>query len=39
MLWPQAVTQVQEPLALESVMSAWPAVLSWWQVVHSPPQL
>jgi len=28
MFWPQAVVQVQEPSDVESVMSAWPVVLS-----------
>ena len=36
--WPQAVTQVQDPSDLESVMSAKLAVLSWWQVVQRLPQ-
>ena len=37
MLWPQVVVQVQDPSGCESVMSVCPAVLSWWQVVHSAP--
>ena len=39
MLWPQAVIHLQDPSDLDSVMSTCPAVLSWWQVVHRPPQL
>ena len=37
--WPQAVIQVQDPSAWESVMSVNPVVFIWWQVVHTAPQL
>jgi hypothetical protein len=35
-LWPQVEVQVWDPSGLVFEMVAWPAVLSWWQVVQRP---